>query len=183
VCGLTVLLRYNGSGPGNPSQDHLPGKDMNFCLHHVVHTSSGVSYSGSDLEADHLSPSSWRGKKAWRCTSASPCIFVAWCVANHRDSFVLQCRESWAIRKSKTRYSLPKLNFLRSGQGYKEADGLENVIHMVKLQRNARERIPWFATKCYPKDWREWEGPRMIRGGVRRTCSTNDLWWMNWKSS
>jgi len=41
-----------------------------------------------ELEADHSLLSSAKAKNAWRCTSIPPCVFMAWFLVKHKDSFL-----------------------------------------------------------------------------------------------
>jgi hypothetical protein len=48
-------------------------------------------------ETDH-SPSSAEVENAWGYTSTPSCVFMAWYLFEHRDSFILSTRDVWKVR-------------------------------------------------------------------------------------
>jgi len=65
-----------------------------FCGAHPASCTlgNGGSFPGGKLpgrEADHSPPSNADVKNAWRYTSTSEYVFMAWCLIKHRDNFAL----------------------------------------------------------------------------------------------
>jgi hypothetical protein len=88
------------------SRVRFPAGTGNFSLHHRVQNGSGTHPASSPMgtkgsfpegkaagrEADHSPPSRAEVKNAWSYTSTPQNVFMAWCLAKHRDNFTLSWR-------------------------------------------------------------------------------------------